>query len=94
MYQCFWLAINGNPTEKRGIAMVFMVLNVILMEMGIQFLENWKGLIPNPVQMISILGPGVYYSLRLLNPLLFGIQKIVRIEYPKLENHFFVLKPI
>lgn len=66
----------------------------VLMEMGIQFLENWKKLIPNPVQMISILGPSVYYSLRLLSPLLFGMQKIVKIEYPKLENHFFVLKPI
>ena len=80
--------------------MGFQVLKVeknipyVLMEMGIQFLENWKKLIPNPDQMISILGPLVYYSLRLLNPLLFGVQKIARIEYPKLENHFFLLKPI
>ena len=97
-YQAVYRSVSvyNKIFQETGFQVLKIEKNIpyVLMEMGIQFLENWKELVPNPVQMISILGPWVYYSLRLLNPLLFGIQKIVRIEYPKLENHFFVLKPI
>jgi trans-aconitate methyltransferase len=65
----------------------------VLLEMGNQFLDKLKETIPYPKQWISILGPCVYFSLRLLNRWIVNMPQWLGMEYPKLENHFFAIRP-
>lgn len=65
----------------------------VLLEMGIQFLEKLKEMIPYPKRWISILGPCVYFGLRLSNRWIVKMPRWLGMEYPELQNHFFAIRP-
>ncbi len=65
----------------------------VLMQIGCELIKKWKGLVPEPFQMLGIVGPLAYWAMRLGNPWINHLFKALGISFPKLENHFFVLEP-
>ena len=47
---------------------------------------------PEPAQMLRIIGPLTYWAMRLGNPWINLLPKALGMPFPKLENHFFVLE--
>ena len=64
----------------------------VLIQIGCELIKKWKGLVPEPVQMLRIIGPLTYWAMRLGNPWINHLLKALEIPFPKLENHFFVLE--
>jgi len=63
----------------------------VLMQMGCELIKKWKALVSPRLQMLAVVGPLVYWSLRLGNPWVMKLPKMLRTPFPDLENHFFVL---
>lgn len=63
----------------------------VLMQMGCELIKKWKAFVPKRFQMLSLVGPLVYWSLRLGSLWIKRLPKILNIPFPVLENHFFVL---
>jgi len=63
----------------------------VLMQMGCELIKKWKAVVPERFQMLAVVGPLVYWSLRLGNPWIKRLPRIFGIPFPRLENHFFVL---
>lgn len=63
----------------------------VLMQMGCELIKKWKTWVPEHFQMLGLVGPLVYWSLRLGSPWLRRLPKALGIPFPVLENHFFVL---
>ena len=64
----------------------------ILLQMGCELIDKWKGLVPEPVQALSWAGHLTYWGIRLGNPWIQKVPKVFKIPFPKLENHFFVVE--
>jgi hypothetical protein len=64
----------------------------VLMQMGCELIKKWKRFVPEPAQMLRIIGPLTYWAMRLGNPWINHLPKVLGIPFPKLENHFFVLE--
>jgi hypothetical protein len=64
----------------------------VLMQIGCELVKKWKELVPEPTQMLRIMGPLTYWAMRLGNPWINHLLKALGIPFPKLENHFFVLE--
>lgn len=64
----------------------------VLMQMGCEWIKPWKKYVPKPLQALRLVGRINYWGLRLGNPWIQRVPKALRIPYPKLENHFFVLE--
>ena len=64
----------------------------VLMQMGCEFMKKWKVVVPNRLQMISVVGHLLYYGLRLGYPWIVHVPGACRWAYPQLTNHFFVLQ--
>ena len=63
----------------------------VLMQMGCELIKEWKALVPARFQMLGLIGPLVYWNLRLGAPWIKRLPKILGIPFPVLENHYFVL---
>jgi len=63
----------------------------VLMQMGCELIKKWKTFVSTRFQMLGVVGPLVYWSLRLGNPWVKRLPKILGIPFPVLENHYFVL---
>ena len=63
----------------------------ILLQMGCEIIDKWKTLMPKPYQVLSWMGHLTYWGLRLGNPWIQHVPKILNRPFPKLENHYFVL---
>ncbi|GMQ92372.1 MAG: hypothetical protein BMS9Abin11_1699 [Gammaproteobacteria bacterium] len=63
----------------------------VLMQMGCELIKKWQALVPPRLQMLAVVGPLVYWSLRLGNPWVKRLPKMLGIPFPNLGNHFFVL---
>ncbi len=64
----------------------------ILMQMGCELIKKWKSIVPGPLQILPVAGHFVYWGLRLGNPWVMGIAEKAGIDFPELENHFFMLR--
>lgn len=64
----------------------------VLMQMGCEFVKKWKSVAPVPLQMIPVVGHLVYWGLRIGYPWLVPVPAALGLAYPKLTNHFFVLR--
>jgi SAM-dependent methyltransferase len=64
----------------------------VLMQIGCELIKKWKRLVPEPAQMLRIIGPLTYWAMRLGNPWINHLPKALGMPFPKLENHFFVLE--
>jgi len=63
----------------------------VLMQMGCELIKKWKELVPEPLHALRIVGHLTYYGMRLGAPFIIRLPKILGIQFPNLENHFFVL---
>ncbi len=60
--------------------------------MGCELIKKWKVFVPERLQIISIVGHIVYWGLRAGNPWVTRIPGMFGVAFPKLTNHFFVLR--
>lgn len=65
----------------------------ILMQTGCELIKKWKQRIPERAQMLPLIGRATYLSLRLTNPWVTKIPRALKVDFPVLENHFFLLEP-
>ena len=90
---------SNDDYEQIFVACELSVLKVqqnipyILMQMGCEFIKKWKSLMPSLLQCLPIVGRLVYWGLRLGQPWIVRVPTTLGLVYPKLTNHFFVLKP-
>lgn len=64
----------------------------VLMQMGCELVKKWKATVPERFQALRVVGHLMYFMLRLGNPWITRVPKVLGIPFPKLENHFFVLE--
>ncbi len=79
--------------EQCGLSIRYIERNepYVLMQMGCELVRKWKERIPGRFQALRAVGHLTYFGLRLCNPWITRIPKVLGIGFPKLENHFFVL---
>jgi SAM-dependent methyltransferase len=63
----------------------------VLIEMGSELIEKWQHIMPGRFQALRAVGHLTYYGLRLGYPWITRIPKALGLDYPLLENYFFVL---
>ena len=63
----------------------------VLMQMGCELIKKWKAFMPSHLQALKIVGPLIYWGMRLGNPWMTCLPKALGIPFPVLENHYFVL---
>ncbi|MDX2420762.1 MAG: class I SAM-dependent methyltransferase [Nitrospirota bacterium] len=64
----------------------------VLTQMGCELIAKWKRVVPEQFQALRIVGRLAYWAMRLGYPWITHLPKILRIPYPYLENHFFMLR--
>ena len=64
----------------------------VLMQMGCELVNIWKETVSERFQVLRGVGHLTYFMLRLGNPWITRVPKVLGIPFPKLENHFFVLE--
>jgi len=50
--------------------------------------------VPERLQLLQAVGHSTYFMLRLGNPWITRVLKLLGLAFPKLENHYFVLEAI
>ena len=80
--------------RKSGLDIIKVRKNApyVLLQMGCELIKKWKTVMPEPVQLIPVTGHILYWALRLGNPWIARIAEKLDIEFPELENHFFMLR--
>ncbi len=63
-----------------------------LMQMGCELIKKWKAFVPERFQMLRVVGSLTYWAMRLGDPWIKRLPKVLGIPFPYLENHFFVLE--
>jgi SAM-dependent methyltransferase len=78
-----------------GISRIEVEKNVpyFLLQMGCELINKWKVFVPDRLQVLSTVGHIVYWGLRVGNPWITYIPGVFGVAFPKLTNHFFVLRP-
>lgn len=64
----------------------------VLLQMGCELMQTCKRMIPDRFGILKLLGHLVYGVLRLTNPWIIRIPPIFGCSFPRLKNHFFMLK--
>ncbi len=65
----------------------------VLMQMGCEAIEVWKGSVPENFQCLPFIGRMVYWGLRLGNPWITHLPSTMGMAFPELTNHFFLVQP-
>lgn len=95
-YQAVYRSISAyrNLFEECGLIVDRIQLNkpYVLIQMGCEFVTRWKRHIPMRLQCIPVVGRLVYYGLRLVDPLIIRVPRLLGLPFPKLTNHFFSLR--
>lgn len=80
---------------KCGLSVKKIQMNVpyVLMQMGCEFITEWKRLVATRLQFISVVGHLAYWGLRLGYPWITRVPTALGVAFPELTNHFFVLQP-
>ena len=65
----------------------------VLLQMGCEFVKKWKSLLPEKLQMMTVVGRLVYWALRVGYPWIVPLPGAFGLGYPMLTNHFFILRP-
>lgn len=96
VYQAVYRSVSeyARIFEASGLKVVAVELNTAytLLEVGSQLILKWQRLVPKPFQMTRVLGHLIYWSLRLTDPLPLRILNRMGLHFPRLSNHFFVLR--
>jgi SAM-dependent methyltransferase len=96
-YQVVYRSVSdyGRIFETCGLGVHHVERNLpyVLMQMGCELVRSWKETVPDRFQFLLAVGHLTYFVLRLGNPWITRVPKVLGIPFPKLENHFFVLEP-
>ena len=65
----------------------------VLLQIGCELVRSWKKIAPNRFQALQAVGHLTYFMLRLGNPWITCVPKMLGVRFTRLENHFFVLEP-
>ncbi len=63
----------------------------VLMQIGCELIKKWKRAVPEPFQALPVAGRLTCWGMRLGAPWIKRLPKLLGVEFPSLENHFFVL---
>jgi hypothetical protein len=63
----------------------------MLVQLGCETVQMWKDRVPGRLQLLRGVGHMTYFLLRLGNPWITRVPRLLGLAFPKLENHFFVL---
>ena len=79
---------------KCGLSVDHVELNTpyFLMQMGCEFIKKWKANVPGPLQALPLVGGLTYRVLRMGGAGLTRLPGALGIDFPRLTNHFFVLR--
>jgi SAM-dependent methyltransferase len=66
----------------------------MLVQIGCELVQFWKNWVPERLQLLQAVGHSTYFMLRLGNPWITRVLKLLGLAFPKLENHYFVLEAI
>jgi SAM-dependent methyltransferase len=66
----------------------------VLLQIGCEFIDKWKALMPKPFQMLPLMGRLAYWLLRTMNPWILNVSTTFKTPFPSLENNFFVLEAV
>ena len=64
----------------------------VLVQMGCEGMRRWKTVVPRELQALPLMGGLVFWGLRLIAPWATGLSWISGFHFPKLTNHFFLLR--
>ena len=64
----------------------------VLLQMGCEAIKKWKATVPEGLQAVPVAGRLAYWALRLGAPWIISLPAALRIPFPELGNHFFVLR--
>lgn len=76
-----------------SVAKVQMNVPYVLLQMGCEPIKKWQTFVPSRLQCVSVVGRLVYWGLRLGYPWIARVPAALGLAFPKLTNHFFVLRP-
>jgi len=87
------VATYSRMFENCGLSVDHVELNTpyFLMQMGCEFINKWKEVVPGPLQAIPLVGGLTYALLRTGGGVLKRVPDILGVGFPELTNHFFVL---
>lgn len=95
-YQAVYRSVStySRIFDECGLSIEKIQINTpyVLMQMGSELIKKWKELVPKRFQCITALGYLTYWGLRLGYPFITRVPRRFCIAFPKLENHFFVLR--
>lgn len=95
-YQAVYRSLSAYRSlfEDCGLVVDHVQLNMpyVLMQMGCEFIKRWKRTIPKRLQCVPVVGRVVYWGLRFVNPWIIHVPGFLGLYFPKLTNHFFVLR--
>ena len=79
---------------KCGLSVDHVELNTpyFLMQMGCEIIKKWKAIVPRPLQAIPLVGRLTHRALRIGGTRLTRLPDALRIDFPELTNHFFVVR--
>ena len=81
--------------EQCGLRTVKVEPNLpyILLQMGCESIKKWKHTVPQPMQILPVVGRLTYWGLRFCNPWITQVPAFGGKTFPELTNHFFLLRP-
>ncbi|MBW2293763.1 MAG: methyltransferase domain-containing protein [Deltaproteobacteria bacterium] len=95
-YQVVYRSVQSYSSlfSKCGLSVDHVELNTpyFLMQMGCEFIKQWKAMVPGPLQAIPVVGGLTYRLLRMGGAGLTRLPDALGIDFPELTNHFFVLR--
>lgn len=80
--------------EECGLVVSKAELNVpyVLLQIGCESVGKWKAVLPKVLHFTPLVGRLAYWGLRLSNPWALRALRALGLSFPRLTNHFFVLK--
>lgn len=95
-YQAVYRSLSAYRSlfEDCGLVVDHVQLNkpYVLMQMGCEFIKCWKRTIPKRLQCVPVVGRVIYWGMRLVDPWIIRVPGLLGLIFPKLTNHFFVLR--
>ncbi len=95
-YQAVYRSVQDYSSvfERSGLEVIKVETNIpyILLQLGCEAIDKWKAVVPPKVQALPLVGRLVYCGLRLGYPWIARLPEALGVRFPKLTNHFFLLR--
>ncbi len=95
-YQALYRSVQvySSIFERSGLEVTKVETNVpyVLMQLGCESIDRWNAVVPSKLKALPLVGRLVYVGLRLGYPWIVRILGDLGIPFPRLTNHFFLLR--